>query len=411
MNALASLVEEVLCPACSGAHRKTLYRNVRASGESIREVAVNVVQCGDCGFLFNSPRPDAGALERYYANDIMMSGQVYRDESSSSHYPRLHARRAAFLAKLLGQRSGGLLLDVGCGSGGFLQALSEVNLPGWQLSGLDPSRRAVEVCTARGLEAQRGRIGEDRLFEPASFDAVTAVSVLEHVPDPRPSLAWCRRLLKPDGLLFVEVPDTLQPEVSLTGFFNLEHIVHFTCGTLVQMLQHEGFTEFLRDREAGGVLRMVASSRLSSWGAESDPIPTDDRKAAARTIRTYADEEKQLILGLRERVAATLTHWQALGRRIAVYGAGIHSAQLASLVDITAYACCFIDGDPTKQNQKFMGLPVIAPDDLIPRGIDAVLISSNRFVDEMVRTVRTVGGPGVAIDTCYGAALGEGTER
>ena len=84
-----------------------------------------------------------------------------------------------------------------------------------------------------------------------------------------------------------------------------------------------------------------------------------------------------------------------------MYGAGIHTAQLATLVNLSGKAFCLLDGDPKKQGQVYLGLPVLAPQKLADGDIDAVLISSNRFIDEIARTAREFGGPKVELRTCY----------
>lgn len=391
-------LEHVSCPQCGSERQETLYRDQRIGG-SLGELSVTVVQCRSCGFLYNSPRPDAATLATYYAEDSMMSGQVFRDESATGHYPQLQAQRAAFLARLLRRRRGGRILDVGCGNGGFLRALAD-ELPDWELAGLDPSTNAVNSCRNRGLRVQRGALGDD-ILNAQPFDVISLISVLEHLPDPATALGSCLRRLAADGLLFIEVPDSLQPELSLTGFFNLEHIIHFTPGSLGRMLQEQGFTSGLRDKDADGVIRLAASNNLAVWQAMSDQAPSDDRAQARQSVLDYAEAEHRLIDDLRRRVTETLEDWRQRGLRVAVYGAGIHTAQLATLVNLSGNACCLLDGDPKKQGQEYLGLPVLTPQKLAYGDIDAVLISSNRFIDEIARTVREFGGPKVELRTCY----------
>jgi 2-polyprenyl-3-methyl-5-hydroxy-6-metoxy-1,4-benzoquinol methylase len=392
------MLESVPCPSCLSQQNEVLYQNKRIAG-SLSELPVVVVQCESCGFLFNSPRPDATTLASYYSQDTMASGQVFRDESVDSHYPKLHAERAIFLAKLLQPCRGRSLLDVGCGTGGFLRALT-TELRDWELTGLDPSSHAVDSCIKQGLVVHQAAIGDD-IFSAQSFDVISLISVLEHLPDPAIALGWCRQRLTEEGLLFVEVPNSLEPELSLTGFFNLEHIVHFTPASLSRMLQQQGFNFVLRDRDASGVIRLAASKDFAVWQVTPDLFPSDDRKQARQSVLNYANAEQNLIDGLCQRVEEALKDWRQRELRIAVYGAGIHTEQLAKLVNLSGSACCVLDSDPKKQGQKYLGLPILAPKKLAEGNIEAVLISSNRFIDEMVRAVLKYGGANVEIRTCY----------
>jgi len=392
-------MEDLPCPLCGADVRTLLYRNARQSS-GLGEIPVYVVQCDACGFLYTAPRPDQAARDTYYAGSALASGQVYRDESAAGLFPRLYAQRADFLAGVLGKRRGGSLLDVGCGNGGFLRALAAAGLVDWQLRGLEPSQHAVATCCSHGLDVVCGGVGYDA-YAPGSFDAITMISVLEHLPDPLASLHWCRRLLKPDGVLFLEVPDNLQPELSLTSHFNVEHIMHFTPWTLQQMLMQAGFFQRLRDGTARGVIRQASAASLDPWERQADPACADDRAELRRVVGDYALAERQLVDGVCVRVEAALARWHAVGRRVAIYGAGLHSAQLGALVDLPRHVTCFIDGDPAKQGTTFLGLPVYAPEHLPELCIGAVLISSCRFVDEMVHKVASVCGEEIEIASCY----------
>ena len=100
----------------------------------------------------------------------------------------------------------GRLLDVGCGSGLFLERMRDF---GWQVAGVEPDAPAAS--------AAKQRLGDDTLVvddldDPAlaseSFDAVTLSHVIEHVPDPVGTLGRCRELLAPTGTLVCVTPNT-----------------------------------------------------------------------------------------------------------------------------------------------------------------------------------------------------------
>jgi SAM-dependent methyltransferase len=391
-------LEYVSCPLCREAQHEPLYENRRIGG-GLGKLPIVVVQCFNCGFLFNSPRPSNAALATYYKTDTMSSGQVFREEAPFGHYPKLHAQRASYFARLLAHRPIGRLLDVGCGNGGFIRAIA-AELPGWDLTGLEPSSNAVDNCRAQGLKVQRGALGDNTLGAEL-FDAISLVSVLEHLADPFASLTWCRNRLKKGGLIFLEVPNSLQPELSLTGFFSLEHLAHFTPGSITRLLQHQGFYQVVLDKKAAGVIRLAAGEDFTVWKIKADPQAEEDHVLARQAVLEYAYQERRLIDSLRLRVTETLASWRKRRLKIAVYGAGIHSEHLANLVNLRDVVSCFLDGDPNKYGGLFLGLPVLAPSQLASQKIDAVLISSNRFIDEMTHTVRKLGGPEVEIRTCY----------
>lgn len=95
------------------------------------------------------------------------------------------------------------ILEIGC-SGGVL--MSELRREGFeQVSGIDISPRAIDVCRRAGLDA-RIMDAQNLAFPDSCFDLITASDILEHLPDEGGALREWHRVLKPAGLLVVFVP-------------------------------------------------------------------------------------------------------------------------------------------------------------------------------------------------------------
>src|SRR5690349_4632734 len=102
------------------------------------------------------------------------------------------------LASLQGKK----VLDVGCGGG----ILSEsMHLKGADVTGIDLGEKALNVAKLHQLESgakvnyQLISVEELAAQQPASFDIVTCMEMLEHVPDPSAIVAACAKLVKPGG--------------------------------------------------------------------------------------------------------------------------------------------------------------------------------------------------------------------
>ena len=386
------------CQVCGDSAASPAYRfrqRLPWAAESTEQV---VQGCGNCGFLYMSPRPDRAALAAYYTADTHGSGQVFRDESGGSRAGQNARMRAAFIAGML--PAGATVLDIGCGQGLVLEALRG---HGMAVSGLELSPAAAETAAARGLDVVQGGLGTAL---GRRFDAVAMISVLEHLWDPGEGIAGALDYLAADGLLMVEVPNALVPTPSLTDWFSFEHLSHFSPATLARLLRRHGFrwaalgSSF---REGGirlGALRGADyPKRPGPWEALEEiearcPVPSLE-------YSSYPARQAALVDGVTERVTGLLRGWREEGRRIAVYGAGLHSLQLAELVPLQDWVDFFVDGDRRKQGTRFCGLTVEPPEALRSRGAGAVLLSTGAFVEEMANRVRGIAVDTVAIADCY----------
>ena len=98
------------------------------------------------------------------------------------------------------------VLDVGCGGGILADSMAR---KGAEVTGIDLASKALRVARLHALEAQTPRIqyreiSAEALAQeaPASFDIVTCMEMLEHVPDPHSVVAACAQLVKPGGWVF-----------------------------------------------------------------------------------------------------------------------------------------------------------------------------------------------------------------
>jgi len=171
------------CPVCGIAGGRRLARLKRRS----------LVRCRRCGLAFLDP-PRTGDNVRDYYEDL------YVDPAASR---RIDARRhGLFLDFLDGVRQAGRsrLLDVGCGTGEFIELARK---HGWDAWGVDVSREAVRTAHGRGLpvslRALDGDEAERLPFADAFFDVVVLWNVIEFFQRPDTDLRELGRVLAPGG--------------------------------------------------------------------------------------------------------------------------------------------------------------------------------------------------------------------
>ncbi len=159
------------------------------------------------------------------------------------------------------------VLDLGCGTGGFLRELQGR----WPAAGVDCAEIALRYCHARGLpglvQASAGHLP----FPDGTFGLVTCLDVLYHraVEDEGAALREMRRVLAPGGWLLVRVP-------AYRWLFSphdlVEHGVRrYTAGTLRTLLEAAGFAVCRLTYANALLFPLAAAWRLLSRAADGKP--------------------------------------------------------------------------------------------------------------------------------------------
>jgi 2-polyprenyl-6-hydroxyphenyl methylase/3-demethylubiquinone-9 3-methyltransferase len=182
---------------------------------------------------------------------------------------RMNPTRVAWIAERI--RSGGKpsarLLDVGCGAGLAAEAFARL---GFNVLGLDAADGTIEAARAhaegQGLTvAYRTGVAEDLATEPARFPIITALEVIEHVPDPAAFLATLAALLAPGGKLFLSTLNRT-PQSFLAAKVGAEYLLRWLpIGT------HD-WRKFITPAELDGMLRRAGLRVSDITGLAADPL-------------------------------------------------------------------------------------------------------------------------------------------
>lgn len=161
----------------------------------------NYMKCSDCDTVFVDPVPDTDTFTRMYAK------AEYHDCFYEDNVPDDRYTEAASLLQYYAP-VGAVVLDYGCGLGGFLKA---VRAAGFQPFGVEFDD---EAANGAAQNAQCKTVTVDAFWagtEQPLFDVIHLGDVLEHLPDPARTLAQLLVRLKPGGVLFAEGPLEINP--------------------------------------------------------------------------------------------------------------------------------------------------------------------------------------------------------
>lgn len=238
--------EEIICNLCGSNVAKHWCRGIdRLHGF---DGQFSYVRCRNCGLVYMNPQICFEELGRYYPQDYAphkAAGKPINPKTT-----KLPIREAC-LNRISSQSR---VLDIGCGSGGFLAGLK--SRTGCQVFGLDLSGNAVKTAAEKyDLDVFQGTIFEAS-YQPDSFDMITAWSYIEHVNDPRSVIQKMFTLLKPGGCLVLKTPNvaSFNARFFKEKWYHLDcpcHLFLFSPETLTAMLEKAGFCVDKFDYEKG----------------------------------------------------------------------------------------------------------------------------------------------------------------
>lgn len=329
------------CPVCDGTERALLYENLRDRTFFCAPGSWNLYNCQSCGSGYLNPRPTPAtiglAYETYYTHQQELSehfehlswlrrlqrllGNGYRNHRFGTAFqpasrlgvvaakllPRLRANIDSGLRHIPCATPGMRLLDIGCGNGAFL---TRARSAGWEVVGVDPDPRAVEIARGHGLDIYQGGV---EVLDPARerFDGITLSHIIEHVHEPLTVLRYCHALLKPGGWIWVDTPNLGAPgnhryRADWRGLEPPRHLVLFTRDSLIWALRQIGF-QAVRDQPYRAICadRFAASEAIANG---VDPQMATHLSKEGRRAAEAAERKARRDPALRESI--TLKAWK-----------------------------------------------------------------------------------------------------
>lgn len=179
--------------------------------------------CQNCHVIFQNPRLSDVEIHRFYAKGYYRQTINMTDEEAAND----EASRAKFDAKIIKNFIDQDILshlDVGCGRGYLLEEIGAIVKVGVEVDKYRIKAESIEIYSRMSQVPQK------------SFDLVTAIHTLEHVPDPISYLKEMIKLVDKNGHLVIEVPTWKSPG----GPLRLPHLFHFEPDVLKLMCREAG---------------------------------------------------------------------------------------------------------------------------------------------------------------------------
>jgi 2-polyprenyl-3-methyl-5-hydroxy-6-metoxy-1,4-benzoquinol methylase len=228
------------CPICKSIE---IEEHIRLKDYFLTKEEFTITRCKSCGFRFTNPKPQENDIGRYYDSSEYIShtntekglfNKVY-------HYVRNFAikRKINLIRQYINQ---GTVLDIGCGSGEFLNALSE---KGYQTFGIEPNKNAREQAIAKyELDIKEEKGLHD--FKPSSIEIITLWHVLEHVYNLDDRIKQIKKIIKPEGIVIIAVPNPNSYDAKIydkywAAYDVPRHLYHFAQSDMLKLMRTFSF--------------------------------------------------------------------------------------------------------------------------------------------------------------------------
>lgn len=359
----------------------------RAAARSAARGSMRLTYCPHCGHVWNRAfDPDLVEYDSAYDNSL------YYSPTFQTYAERL-ARR---LIETYGVRDREIL-EVGCGSGYFLQLLAD--LGDNRGLGYDPAYGGTGGHRAVAFVPDYFPIGQ---APRRPFDLLVCRHVLEHLDDPFAFLRGLAASALASGqrpVCYFEVPSAAF-NFGPAGLWDCiyPHVSYFGHGSLRVLLERAGF-EILRLEEAfdGEFLSAdvvpgmtpTATAGSATGAAETPPVAAGDLAAHLDVITRFAARYRGAVAGWADWLSERLRR----GERVALWGAGSKGVVFLNSVDGSNELDSVVDLNPRKWGRYVPGTgnQVRSPRQLADQGADEVLVTNPAYVEEISYSLSDLG--------------------
>jgi 2-polyprenyl-3-methyl-5-hydroxy-6-metoxy-1,4-benzoquinol methylase len=235
------MIHYLQCPVCKNT---SIHYSFSAKDNTVSKETFEIWKCDSCTALFTQDVPSENEIGAYYSSQDYISHSDTREGLVNQIYHQVRNFTIAEKKRLVEKETGvaaGKILDVGCGTGAFLDKMKK---GGWQVTGVEPDQGAREK--AASLYNIQPKSPAELFSLPAGhFDAITLWHVLEHVHNLHEYIDQLKVLLAQKGRLFIAVPnytsdDAVNYKEHWAAFDVPRHLYHFSPHSMNVLMNMHG---------------------------------------------------------------------------------------------------------------------------------------------------------------------------
>lgn len=212
---------------------------IKVKDHSVSKESFDLLLDEELQLLKTHPQPSLEQLPPYYESEDYISHTDSKRTLFEKLYHLVKSNALKSKVTLISKQNPlkGNLLDIGAGTGDFL---NQAKNSGWNCIGIEPNEKAKNIAVSKGVNF----INILEELDNNSFDVITMWHVLEHVPDLEYQIKTLKRLLKPNGTIFIAVPnynsfDAKHYKSFWAAYDVPRHLWHFSKSSIQKLVANE----------------------------------------------------------------------------------------------------------------------------------------------------------------------------
>jgi len=237
------MIHHSICPLCKSADISLF---LKCTDHLVSREVFEIFKCSGCGFIFTQDYPEEAESFKYYESEEYISHSDSHKTIFDKVYQlvrKIMMNRKKMIVTRICNRSTGSILDIGSGTGHFLNSMKEA---GWETEGVEINIKAREYA---GSKFNLDLHSPEEIFSlhDKSFDCITLWHVLEHFHEPVKYFLEIKRLIKHEGVVIIALPNTDSSDAKYYGpewaaYDVPRHLWHFNPASFLKFAQENGFS-------------------------------------------------------------------------------------------------------------------------------------------------------------------------
>lgn len=376
------------CPICSATEAELLHTQQFAIPANVPlPDEYDIVSCTTCQYVYADTPNNQKTYETYYATHAK-----YESSTSTQQDDARHQATTDFLSQYLDLNSN--ILDIGCSNGDLLHKLK---IKGFKnLCGLDPSPTCIDQLTQSGIMGFPYTLSD---FQNQSHliktqDCVVLSHVMEHLVSPNDMMISTQKIIKENGLLYIEVPDASRYRFHFFKsfhYFDVEHINHFDQDSLTNLAHLHGFEVLACNSK---IIPVSETVEIPAIYVLMKNVKTNKKKDLIQCSKLKLAMQEYIRLSQQELDKSLINQLAENQDPIILWGMGSYAQTLlksSSLKDCNIVD--IVDRDPKKQGLKIHDLEIKSPKTLLEKKHTntKIVIASIPFANEISNEIKAMG--------------------